>query len=477
MLTMFSSSSRKRLQLQISERRVLIAAGDMVAVIASVLIALRIWTIVAHYAFTPDFVLAQSGWFIILAALWLLLASANDFYDLRLSSSRRKVTQRLLLITVQTWIIYVAVFFFSPVATLPRLFILYYGVASFLLIWLWRLSRPFLVGWVSQPRRTLIVGADWATQAMVDAIHDYASEEYELRGIISAAKEDVGTIINEVPVLGTGTDLMNFVRRDRISELIITTTHNLPGDVFQAVMDAYEQGITVVPMPLIYEGITGRVPVEHVNNDWAVVLLPIRNSDGAFDPYPVFKRLFDILIALFGLACFAVLLPFIALIQWLDSHGSIFYAQDRLGRNGTVFRVYKLRTMIPNAEAATGAVFSHQGDPRVTRFGRFMRKTRLDEVPQLINVLRGDMSMIGPRPERPEHVVRLQEKIPFYRTRLIVRPGLTGWAQVRYDYGANDVDALIKLQYDLYYIRHQSLLLDLNILLRTVGKVVSMSGI
>jgi lipopolysaccharide/colanic/teichoic acid biosynthesis glycosyltransferase len=133
--------------------------------------------------------------------------------------------------------------------------------------------------------------------------------------------------------------------------------------------------------------------------------------------------------------------------------------------------------MVQNAEAETGAVFSHAGDPRVTRFGRFMRKTRLDELPQLINVLRGDMSFVGPRPERPEHVARLTEKIPFYRTRMIVRPGLTGWAQVQYSYGSTDEDAMIKLQYDLYYIRHRSLLLDMNILIRTVGKVLSMSGV
>ncbi len=468
---------RQRLQLQISERRLLIVAGDVVAVIAAVLIALRVWTIVARYAFTADFILSQSGWFIALLALWLLLASANDFYDLRVSANPMRATRRLLVITAQTWIVYVAVFFVSPIGTLPRLFILYYGVASFLLIWSWRLARPFLVGWVSQPRRTLILGADWAASALIDAIHDNAADEYDLRGVISTSLDQVGQVIDGVPVIGTGADLMNFVHRDHISELIMTATHNLPGETFQAVMDAYEHGITVVPMALVYEGVTGRVPVEHVNNDWAVVLLPIKNSEGAFDPYPVFKRLIDVVIALVGLAFFAILLPFIAVILWLDSHGSIFYSQDRVGRNGCVFRVYKLRTMIPNAEAETGAVFASRDDPRVTRFGRFCRKTRLDEVPQLLNLLRGDMSFVGPRPERPEHISRLQEKIPFYRTRLIVRPGLTGWAQVRYDYGLTDDDALVKLQYDLYYIRHQSMLLDLNIMLRTVGKVVSMSGV
>ncbi len=473
----FSPSPRRRPQLQISERRLLIAAGDIVAVIASVLIALRIWTIVAHYEFTLDFLWSQSGWFVGLVLLWVLLASANDFYDLSLSARRRRTMRRLIVITAQTWVIYVVVFFISPPLALPRLFILYYGVASFVLISLWRMARPFLAGWVYQPRRILIVGADWAAETMLDALRDYAPDEYDIRGIIATKPEDVGQVFDGVPVLGTGRDLMNFARRDRISEVIITASHDLPVETFQALMDAYEHGITIAPMTLVYEGITGRVPVEHVNNDWAVVLLPIRNADGAFDPYPVVKRGIDILIAAVGLAMFAVLLPLIALIQRLDSRGSVFYTQDRVGRNGRNYRVYKLRSMIPDAEAETGAVFSHEGDPRVTRVGRFFRKTRLDEVPQLLNVLRGEMSMIGPRPERPEHVVRLQESIPFYRTRLIVRPGLTGWAQVRYDYGATDEDALIKLQYDLYYIRHQSLILDLNIMLRTVGRVVSMSGV
>jgi len=144
--------------------------------------------------------------------------------------------------------------------------------------------------------------------------------------------------------------------------------------------------------------------------------------------------------------------------------------------HGKPFRVIKFRTMVPNAEATTGAVFAQKNDPRVTRFGGIMRRTRIDELPQLFNVLKNEMSLIGPRPERPEHVSRLEKQIPFYRTRHIIRPGLTGWAQVRYQYGSTDEDAMVKLQYDLYYIRHQSLGLDINILIRTLGNVLQMKG-
>jgi exopolysaccharide biosynthesis polyprenyl glycosylphosphotransferase len=215
--------------------------------------------------------------------------------------------------------------------------------------------------------------------------------------------------------------------------------------------------------------------VDYLGNHWLVVL-PIAEGVSTLKPYVIIKWIMDKSLSLIGMSLFIVLLPFLALMIYLDSPGTIFYSQERVGLNGRLFKIIKFRTMIPDAEKHTGPVFAGANDVRVTRMGRFMRKTRLDELPQLINVLRGDMSLVGPRPERLHHVQRLQEKIPFYRTRHIVRPGLTGWAQVRYKYGADDEDSRIKLQYDLYYIRHRSMLIDINILVRTVGKVLRMGG-
>lgn len=472
----------RRPQLQISERKLVLAIGDMLAVFAAVLIALAIWAWVDRdQKFNLDFVARQWGWFVALAGLWLLMASANDFYDLRVAAVRGRTLQRLLVITSQLLVIYVLVFFLTPARdALPRLFIVYYGFASFFLIGLWRLARPFLLGWVSYPRQTLIVGALRESAHMIEAIEHHAANEYAVRGIIGTA-DQIGQQVRGVAVLGTGDDLMNFVRRDAISEIIITATHELDDPTFRALMEAYERGVTIMPMSLLYEDITGRVPVEHIRDDWAIIFTQtrggVRGSESIFDPYLVFKRAFDIAFALVGLVATAIVFPFVALSIRLNSPGEIFYSQTRLGRAGQVYRIYKFRSMVADAEAVGGAQFSRKGDPRVTRVGRILRATRLDELPQLWNVLRGDMSVIGPRPERPEHVARLSEKIPFYRTRLIARPGLTGWAQVRYQYGSTDEDALIKLQYDLYYIRHQSLLLDLNILIRTVGRVLSMSGV
>jgi exopolysaccharide biosynthesis polyprenyl glycosylphosphotransferase len=474
----FQTSPRRnrRLQLQISERRLLLMLGDIAAVAVSVLIALRIWAWVARYPFTLGFIARQAQWFLLLVALWGLLASASDLYVLRIAADRRETFRRLIIINAQMVVIYLFIFFLSSRDALPRLFILYYAVASVIVISIWRFARPMLLGWASEPRRTLLVGTNGAADAMIAAIHDNAQREYEVRGIIGSADE-VGQVVSGVPVIGTGADMMNFVARDRISEIIITSTRDLNDDTYRSALDAYERGVTVVPMTLLYERITGRVPVEHMSDDWAIVLLTSQRDNSLYAITQLFKRGLDIALSVVGMALFILLLPVLALLIRLDSPGGIFYTQERVGLNGRIFRMMKLRSMVQNAEEGTGAVFAQRGDPRVTRVGRLMRKTRVDELPQLINVLRGDMSLIGPRPERPEHVVRLMQKIPFYRTRLIVRPGVSGWAQVRYDYGSNDEDALIKLEYDLYYIRHQSILLDLDIIVRTIGKALALKGI
>ena len=190
----------------------------------------------------------------------------------------------------------------------------------------------------------------------------------------------------------------------------------------------------------------------------------------------MFKRGFDILVSATGIIILSPFLIFVAVLVKLTSQGPIFHRATRIGRYGEAFKLYKYRSMVINAEkmgpAVTGA-----NDPRITPVGSFLRRTKMDELPQLFNVFLGDMSLVGPRPERPEHVIRLEEKIPFYRTRHVVRPGVTGWAQVRYQYGSTDEDAMVKLQYDLYYIRHQSLALDVNIIIRTVGKVLRMAGV
>jgi exopolysaccharide biosynthesis polyprenyl glycosylphosphotransferase len=285
-----------------------------------------------------------------------------------------------------------------------------------------------------------------------------------------------GITIGDVPVIGARHDLVRLVQERGIQEVILAMPHNqqIHGDLFQAVMDCYELGAEVIPMPHLYERLTGRMPVEHVGQQ-VYVLLPLNHSV-AKSLYTLVKQAIDVGGALVGLVGLALAFPLIALAIWLDSPGPVFYRQTRVGKGGQPFQMTKLRTMVQGAESPGEPVWAQENDERVTRFGRFARRTRLDEVPQLWNVLKGEMSLVGPRPERPEFVKDLQEQIPFYRSRHAVRPGLTGWAQINYEYGNSVADSLTKLQYDLYYIKHRSLHLDLVILARTVGTVLSFSG-
>ncbi len=463
-----------RLQLQISERRVLLMLGDTLAILLAVLLSLVIWLIMDGRHLGVSFLAAHSYWFPILAGLWWLLASANDFYNLRISSRLDQSMMRLVQVELQVLVVYLVIFFLSPRTALPRLFILYYGLLSFAFILAWRLWRPFLIGWTATPRRALIVGTGHTAHTINATLREEAPDDYRVVGLIR--DKEGSSRGHPLPVLGSGASLLAIAQAHGVSEVILANNgQDLSDEMFQALMDCYEAGLSIVPMPLLYEQVTGRVPIEHIGPNHWTSILPVEGTS-IFDPYPTVKRLGDLTLAVIGLALFIVLLPFIALAMSLDSPGPLFFAQPRVGQGGKIFRVLKLRSMIPDAERDTGPQWASDGDPRITRTGKFLRKTRLDEVPQLVNVLRGEMSLIGPRPERPEFIADLSRTIPFYRTRHTVRPGITGWAQVRYGYASSEDDALVKLQYDLYYIRHQSLALDVLILLRTAGKMLSLQG-
>jgi exopolysaccharide biosynthesis polyprenyl glycosylphosphotransferase len=219
------------------------------------------------------------------------------------------------------------------------------------------------------------------------------------------------------------------------------------------------------------EQFAGKIPVNSIGQVW--FLENLKEQEKLI--YEFGKRIFDIFISIILLIISIPFLPFIFLAVKLNSKGSFFFMQQRTGRNGKRFMAIKLRSMYVNSES-NGPQWAQKNDPRVTSVGKFMRKTRIDEIPQLINIFRGEMSFIGPRPERPEFIKKLEKKIPFYNERLLVKPGLTGWAQINFPYGASEADALQKLQYDLYYIKNRSLLLDLSILLKTIKTVLSGGG-
>jgi exopolysaccharide biosynthesis polyprenyl glycosylphosphotransferase len=267
---------------------------------------------------------------------------------------------------------------------------------------------------------------------------------------------------------------LNLLDVYRISDLVVAINGEIQGATFQIILDAQERGVDVTRMPMLYEEMTSRVPVHHLESDWIIRSFVDGLHVSGF--YELSKRLLDIIGASLGLMIFVILCPFLAFAVWMDTGSPIFYSQDRLGRGGTRFMIYKFRSMRQDSDMDGSPFTTMENDPRVTRVGNFLRRTRLDELPQFWSVLRGEMSLVGPRAERPSLVNEYQKQIPFYRARLLVKPGLTGWAQINYGYVASVTETVVKLEYDLYYIKHRTLAMDVSIILRTIGTVLRQTG-
>src|SRR2546423_670312 len=253
-------------------------------------------------------------------------------------------------------------------------------------------------------------------------------------------------------ILGSINDLEKVVLENKPDVVVVALSERRGVFPYREMLNCKLRGVRVEDWPTFYEKLTGKIPIQNLRPSWLIF------SEGFTRTgfIRTMKRVTDVLFSALGLCASLPLAVFISLLIRLDSRGPIFFRQERVGEHGKVFTLYKFRTMIADAEKETGPVWAQETDPRITRLGIILRRTGMDEIPQLFNVLKGDMSLVGPRPERPHFVAELQEKIPYYSQRLTVKPGVTGWAQVRYGYGATVEDALEKLQYDLCYIRNIS---------------------
>ena len=479
-----------RLQLQIKERRLLLAFGDACMLILAGITALRLWAWARGDAHSVGSLAeAYWPWLALSAAVWAAFWAAAGAYDLRLAARLRATAQRVFA-TAGCWTAaYFLVFFVlsapphalrsqllvphvQPLRLLPTLFAALAAVA----VQGWRALYASVLAGQRFTRRALVVGAGWAGRTIAEALCNQGDSSYQVVGFVdddplkqyvllqerendTAEPNDVACS-RDLPVLGTHHSLRALVQQYEVSTLVLAITHEIDARLFASLMDCLAQGVEILPMPLLYEELTGRVPVEHVGGNWYVAL-PLHHP-GTSGLWPLAKRAIDLAVAACALPWLGLLIAPIAVAIRLDSPGPLFYSQERVGKAGRVFRIYKFRTMVVNAEN-NGAAWAQENDPRVTRVGRFLRRTHLDELPQLYNILRGDMSIVGPRPERPEFVAQLEREIPFYRLRHAVRPGAAGWALIHQGYSASKEDALLKLQYDLYYIKHQSLWLDAEI--------------
>jgi exopolysaccharide biosynthesis polyprenyl glycosylphosphotransferase len=459
------------LNLRVSERRLVLGTIDVLLI--NVALLLSIWL---TGSFTPsmDSLLANVKWPITLSIVWLAFANFFDCYSLARAASAFNSVRNSALAVGFTVLVYTV---FIPTLTPPlstRGTIFLFALFGFILVSAWRMTyaKVFVQPWFRQ--RVLVVGAGGAGRVLAAAIQSaphneanpYRGTGYELAGFIDDDLALHGNPIDGISVVGDHSTLVQQTQSLDVNEVIlaITNTESISDQMMDALLQCRERGLPITTMATVYERLTGRVPIDYVGRDLQLVL-PMHDRAGE-RAYRVLKRGVDLFFAILGLLAMGVIIVPFALINRITSPGPLFYTQRRVGQGGKPFMIYKFRSMRPDAERA-GVQWARKGDDRVTPVGKIARRTRLDELPQFINIFKGEMSLIGPRPERPEFVNALSLIIPYYRARHAVKPGLTGWAQVKYGYGGTQAETRIKLEYDLYYVNHASPLLDFVIILQT----------
>jgi len=402
-------------------------------------------------------------------AAWIVIFYIAGFYTLSNIRNDLKfyiTATRTLAINI---LLAISFFYIFPnLEIAPKTILGLTGIIYFIFLILWRRVAHRTISSQGFKRKVLVLGYNPIVKELSKLLHQNPQLGYEIAAVLS---DDKNNRIPEVKHYNYAHELNDIMSRHRITTIIMDENVQESPILVRSLYEKINLGIEYLSLTQFYENVTKKIPIEAINHIW--FLENLEESNKRF--YEINKRLIDFALAVIGIIFSIILMPILSALIVATSGRPVFFTQIRLGKNGKAFRAIKLRTMIQDAEK-NGPQWAQENDPRITPVGGFLRKTRLDELPQLLNVLRGEMTFVGPRPERPEFVTKLARISPFYRERLLVRPGLTGWAQVNFRYGANEDDAMKKLQYDLYYVKNRSLILDLAIILRTIKTVLSRSG-
>jgi exopolysaccharide biosynthesis polyprenyl glycosylphosphotransferase len=460
---------KKNIHFEISERKILLRLVDLLVVFLVLYIL--------QNCIDFDYLTVHTnniGYLIVLGLYITVFGTVFEIYDLQ-KSSKLDITFRNIVFTASTSVLF---YLLTPVLTpfLPerRLQIIYFYLAIIGGIFIWRWAYIALVSVPRFYKKVLLVGEISNIENIIKPLNQ-SDPNYKIVGFINSEIEVESPIKFKGLKEFKSADLLQVIKDEEISEILVASynSETITPEVYHDLILLLDQGFAIREYTQVFEEITYRVPVQFVGKDFYKYFPFSRSNQNTL--YLFFHRVFDILFSLIGLFMGVLLLPFILLGNLIANKGPLFYFQERVGQNGKLFQIVKLRSMVINAETG-GAKWAEKNDSRITKFGVFLRRSRLDEVPQFVNVLRGDMSIIGPRPERSFFVNELSRIIPFYETRHIVKPGLTGWAQVNTRYGSSVDDSLTKLQYDLYYIKHRSVFLDINIVVKTLSTILYYRG-
>ncbi len=461
--------AKQGIHFEVSERKILLRIMDMLMVLLG-LYLLEQW-------FGFDYLLLRqenSLAIIVLLSYLTIFGTVFELYNLQKASKLDVSFRDIVLASSTVVLFYFLTPFITPLLPGKRLQIIHFYIMIIVAIFIWRIAYATLIASPRFYKKVLLVGEVANVERLVNTLKS-ADPNYKIIGFINC-EEPV-----DDPIKYTGLPeyephkLLQIIEEQQISEVLVASynSETITPDIYHDLMTLLEKGFTIREYTQVYEEITNSVPIQFVGKDFYKYFPFSRSNQNTL--YLFFHRIFDVVFSLFGLLFGVLILPFVWIGNAIGNRGPLFYIQERVGKNGKPFKIVKLRSMVVNAEA-NGAKWAQVNDVRVTTFGRFLRRSRIDEIPQFINVLKGDMSIIGPRPERPFFVSELSRIIPFYETRHIVKPGLTGWAQVNTRYGSTVDDSLTKLQYDLFYIKHRSLFLDINIVVKTLSTILYYRG-
>jgi exopolysaccharide biosynthesis polyprenyl glycosylphosphotransferase len=449
----------------VSLRRVVLLTGDIAAIVVALFLSATL-----RLGFYPgiEYLVQHIASLAASVAIFIVVFYVVGMYE-RQALTRRHGFYVLPLVGTAIGMAFVILIFYARFQfQVGRGILLISGAFIFLLTWGLRHLYRAVVRSGMLSKKALIIGDGREAIEVAHLLQANPDSGYKVRGVIAARKIQPGTLLAGLPVVGTIERIRELVNAFDAETLVVATSLSREPAILRALRPLRCSGTEIIDYVTLHEMLAQEIPVDHINDEW---LMSAAMNSSVIHVRKI-KRILDFVTASIGLILGAPIMLLTALLIRLDSRGPILYRQRRAGLDGRIITVLKFRSMRVDAESESGAVWATSKDPRVTRVGRFIRKWRIDELPQLINVLRGEMSLVGPRPERPEFIETLAAAIPFYRERLMVPPGITGWAQVKYPYAASVEAAKRKLQFDLYYIKHMSLFLDIMILLRTFKTII-----
>src|SRR3972149_9393690 len=395
----------------------------------------------------------------------------NDLYFVNLKDRNRLLFIKLLQSLGATSVLLSIAYFFFPSLIIGRGIFIITMIALIPILLLWRIFFVNMSLFRKDNDKLLIIGTGELAVEIGRKIVDKGYAGYKVAGFIDEDKGRVGESLFNPKIIGTYDDISSIVQKERTGKIIVAMQEMRGIFPIDQLLKLRLDGIEVEDGISFYEKISGKIHVSHLKPGWLIFSEGFRRRR-----IEMGKRITDIFLASVGLILALPIMLLTALLIKLESPGPVFFRQDRVGEGEKEFTLLKFRSMKVDAESETGPVWATVNDDRVTKIGKLIRKLRIDEIPQMINVLKGDMSFVGPRPERAHFIAMLEKEIPYYSLRHNVKPGITGWAQIKYPYGASVEDAREKLQYDIYYIKNMSLLYDFTIVLETIKTVILGQG-